>query len=54
MTTARLLTYAALGIIAGLLIENKSMSMRYKAGKTAGHLKHRVRKATKQVAKAMS
>lgn len=52
MTWKRILTYATLGIIAGLLAENKTLRFSNDAGKTARNLKRNlkgsVRKAMHQ------
>jgi len=42
MTTVKLVTYAMLGVIAGLLIENKSLRLRRKAQLKLAAMKKRM------------
>jgi len=42
MKTSRLLAYAIIGIISGLLIENKGMQLKASATKKANRLKKKI------------
>ncbi len=54
MKTSRLLAYAAIGIIAGLLLENKSLRFRNDVRRTTDDVKHRVSRATKKARKKLA
>ena len=44
MKTSRLLAYAVIGVIAGLLIENKALALKGKAKNTGRRLQRDLRK----------
>lgn len=46
MKTSRLLAYGALGIISGLLIENRALIFKQKTKDKANKLKQKINKAT--------
>jgi len=49
MKTSRLLAYAAAGIIAGLLVENRALILRRDVEKGTNKLKKKAGKAAKQM-----
>ncbi|MBA3829489.1 MAG: hypothetical protein H0X33_11180 [Taibaiella sp.] len=54
MKTSRLLGYAVAGIIAGLLIENKALTVRKDISDTAGKLKKKAGKAVDEAKEKLS
>ena len=53
MTTTKLIRYAALGIISGLLLENSGLRLRQAAGKKARQLKKKAGDKAADVADAV-
>ncbi len=49
MKTSRLLAYAAAGMIAGLLFENRALIMKERAGKKVRGMKKKVSEAVDKV-----
>jgi hypothetical protein len=54
MKTSRLLIYAGIGIIAGLLLENKSIKLRNNVSSTARDLRDKVNKTGRKAKAKMS
>jgi hypothetical protein len=54
MKTSRLLIYAGLGIIAGLLLENKTLNIRNDVSSTARNLKQRMNKTGRRAKSKMT
>lgn len=49
MKTSRLLVYGLLGIVGGLLIENRALIFKHDARKTAGKIKKKLKAVTPQM-----